>query len=80
VNIEDLSLIRVAERIDAQPEPDPETRRIRLAETVIVVALAVLAVFVAALMVTWSPVPRPVTHSPAPVGSGLHLPLNGGDR
>jgi hypothetical protein len=56
----------------------PESRRIHLGQAVIVMALAVLAGFVAALMVTWSPMPRPVTHSPAgEVGSGLHLPLDG---
>jgi hypothetical protein len=79
MSFEDLSLARVAEHYD--PQPDPELRRIRIGQTVMVVALAVLAMFVAALMVNWTPVPRPVTHSPAgEVGSGLDLPLNGGER
>ncbi len=78
MNIEDLSLIRVAEQADKPPVPMPDERRIQLGLALIVVALAVLAGFVAVLMVTWSPMPRPVTHSPAgEVGSGLHLPLDG---
>ena len=64
----------------------PEPRRIQIAQAVIVMALAVLAGFVATLVVTWNPVPRhdfrPATGVEAPageVGSGLHLPL-GGER
>jgi hypothetical protein len=78
MNIEDLSLIRVAEQADKPPVPMPEERRIQLGQAVIIVALAVLAGFVAVLMVTWTPMPQPVQHAPAgEVGSGLHLPLRG---
>jgi hypothetical protein len=79
VNIQDLSLIRVAEQADKPPVPMLEQRRIQLGQAVAVTALVFLAAFVATLMVTAEPTPRPATHQPAgEVGSGLHLPLGGG--